>query len=534
MLVNHFLESTARRIPEKTALVVENARLSYGEIDAMANKLANALINIGVQQSDRVIIFLDNRVETVVAIFGVLKAGAVFSVVNPTTKADKLNFMLNHVQPVVVITHIDQLAVAVAASDEAPSVHNIIVAGTTERIHEEGRLTASLWTDIMTTQPATQPTERAIDVDLAAIVFTSGSTGHPKAVMCPHSCMVMVTISIAGYLDNTEEDVILNVLQLSASYGLYQVLVSFMVGATVVLERGFAFAFQAVQIMQREGVTGFAAVPTIWSMLLALKALRNQPLPKLRYITNAGAGLPAARALQVHETFPQAKLYLMYGQTECVRVSYLDPDQVTRRPGSCGRAIPNTQVYVVDEEDRPVKPGEVGELVIRGSHIMNGYWDDPERTAKRFRPARRHSGDGIGLPGEILLFTGDLFQMDEDGYLYFVSRTDDIIKSRGEKVAPREIEHVVYNFDGIQDAVAVGVPDEVLGEVIKLCIVPNDGATIDERKLREYCRRHLEDHMLPKYIEVWPELPKNANNKVDRRVLQAGRAAYASLLMSTV
>lgn len=522
MLVNQFLERSAERLPNKTALVCEGARLSYREIDAMANRVAHGLIGSGVQPGDRVVIFLDNGPEAVVAIFGALKASAVFSVVNPTTKTDKLRYMLQSLRPSALITHVNKLGVAAEACKGATALsHILLVGGDAHNLPNTGARIAS-WDTWMSLQPATRPPARSIDVDLASIVFTSGSTGNPKGVMCEHRNMVSVAGAIASYLENVESDVVLNVLQLAASYGLYQVLVAFMVGATVVMERSFAFPYQVIALMQREGVTGFAAVPTIYSMLLSLKDLAKHPIPTLRYLTNAGAGLPERRALQLHAAFPESKLYLMYGQTECVRVCYLAPEEVARRPGSVGKAIPNTEIFIVDELDQAVGPGVVGELVVRGSHVMRGYWEEPEKTAARFRSARRHDGQGIGLPGETLLFTNDLFRMDEEGYLYFESRTDDIIKSRGEKVAPREVEHVLYNFEGVRDAVAVGVPDDVLGEAIKVCVVPHDGITLDPRALREYCRRNLEDFMMPKYVEIWPELPKGATGKVDRKAIAAG------------
>lgn len=524
MLVNQWLEHSAQQYPDKTALVFEGTRLTYREIDQQANQLAHSLIAGGVQPGDRVIIFLENSIEAVIAIFGALKAGAVFCIVNPTTKTDKLTYMLQHTRPAALMTHSTKLNVALPAVEQAPSVQQIIVAGVMPEF-EGARGNLQHWAAVLAAQPVTQPVAHSIDVDLAAIVFTSGSTGNPKGVMCPHLSMITVANSIAEYLENDADDIILNVLQFAGSYGLYQLLVAFKVGATLVLERGFAFPYQAIALMQREGVTGLAAVPTIFSMLLSLRDLHTHALPALRYITNAGAALPVSRLQQLRTAFPQARLYSMYGQTECARVCYLAPEDIELRPGSVGKAIPNTQACIVDEHNRPVGPNVVGELVVRGAHIMRGYWEAPEQTAARFRTvpfATSGKQPALGLPGETLLYTNDLFRMDQDGFLYFVGRTDDIIKSRGEKVAPKEIEHALYLFEGVQDAVALGVPDDVLGQAIKVCVAPAPGVILNERALREHCRRHLEDYMWPKYIEIWPDLPKGGTGKIDKHALLAG------------
>jgi amino acid adenylation domain-containing protein len=519
MLVNHFLEHSAKRLPHKTALVFEGARLSYAELDACANRLANALIGGGVGRGDRVAIFLDNGVEAVIAIFGALKANAIFSVINPTTKTDKLGYVLQDLEPRAVITHAAKLKATAPAYEQASSVGCFVVVGTSGPELGNRDIPYRTWSEVMATESDTPTPSRGIDLDLATIIYTSGSTGTPKGVMCTHRSMIAVATSIAEYLESVEEDVMLNVLQLAFGYGLYQMFVAFAVGATLVLERGFVFPYKVLDLMQREGVTGLAGVPTIFSLLLGLKDLKKHPLPKLRYITNAGGGMPANRIVALRDALAPAKLYSMYGQTECQRVCYLAPEEIDRRPGSVGKAIPNTEVCIVDENGYPVGSNVVGELVVRGSHVMSGYWKAPEKSAQRFRPASDVRGGGFGLPGETVLFTNDLFTRDEAGFLYFVSRTDDIIKSRGEKVAPKEIEQALYLFEGVQDAAAVGVPDPLLGQAIKVCVVAEPGAELNERALREHCKRHLEDVMLPKYIEILPELPKGPTGKIDKRAL---------------
>ena len=330
--------------------------------------------------------------------------------------------------------------------------------------------------------------------------------------MCTHLNMVSASTSITQYLENVPEDIIINVLPLSFDYGLYQVLMAFQVGATLVLERGFAYPAAILNRIEEERVTGLPGVPTIFAMLLQMD-LSRWDLTSLRYLTNTAAALPVTHIQQLRKAFPQAKLYSMYGLTECKRVSYLPPEELDRRPGSVGIAIPNTEVWIEDEEGRRVWPGEVGELVVRGSHVMQGYWELPEETARTFRPGR--------YPGERLLYTGDLFTMDEEGFLYFVSRKDDTIKSRGEKVSPKEVEDVLYRLDGVIEAAVVGVPDPLLGQAIKAYVLIKDGAGLTERQVLRHCAAHLEDFMVPKYVEFCDSLPKTPSGKISRRSLRA-------------
>jgi acyl-CoA synthetase (AMP-forming)/AMP-acid ligase II len=323
--------------------------------------------------------------------------------------------------------------------------------------------------------------------------------------------MVSVTTSVNAYLGNTADDVILNVLPLAFGYGLYQLFLAFQVGGKVVMDKGFAFPARTVALMEREKVTALPGVPMLYALLLKYPDLLKRDLAALRYMTNAAAALPTAHLQQVREALPHVWFYSMYGQTECKRISYLPPEELDRRPSSVGIAIPNSEVYIVDEEDRRVAPGGVGELVVRGSHVMQGYWRSPELTARKFRPGP--------VPGERVLYTGDLFKMDEDGFLYFVARMDDIIKSRGEKVSPREIENEVCRLEGVSECVVVGVPDPVLGQAVRLLVVPHEGAPLTERDIRAYCARKLDDYMQPKHVVIVSELPRNENGKVDKRKL---------------
>lgn len=512
MLVREFLERSAQDSLEKLALVFGPQRLSYRQIDLMANRLANALIASGVKRGDRVAIYLGNSVEAVVSIFAALKADGVFTVINPGTKADKLSFMLNNCRATALISHARMRATLQSVCPDVASLRCLVTVGSLPGTIGDGSLHTATFQAIEENQPTSQPPARCIDVDLAALIYTSGSTGLPKGVMSTHLNMVTAASSIITYLENVPEDIIINVLPLSFDYGLYQLLMAFKLGATLVLEPGFAYPYAILDRIVEEKVTGFPGVPTIFAMLLQLEDLGRYQFPNLRYITNTAAALPVEHIQRLRRAFPGVALYSMYGLTECKRVSYLPPSELDRRPDSVGLAIPNTEVWVVDQNGERVGPGVVGELIVRGSHVMKGYWENPEETAKMYRPGP--------LLGETVLYTGDLFKMDEDGFLYFVARKDDIIKSRGEKVSPKEVENALYKLPEVAEAAVIGVPDAIFGEAIKAIVVLADGVSLASEDIIRHCRRHLEDYLVPTLVEFREELPKTKSGKIRKASLR--------------
>ena len=329
--------------------------------------------------------------------------------------------------------------------------------------------------------------------------------------MLTHLNMVSAADSVLSYLELNDRDVILCVLPLAFGYGLYQVLMGFSVGATVVLERSFAFPVKTLEMIAQHRVTSFPGTPTIFSMLIGIKTLPEYDLHALRMITNAAAALSDDHISKLREIFPQAKLFSMYGLTECKRVSYLPPDQLAIRPKSVGRGMPNQEVWLVDEQGNRLPNGSTGELVVRGNHVMRGYWERPEETAERLKPGT--------VVGERVLYTGDIFRTDEEGYLYFVARNDDIIKSRGEKVSPPEVENALYSLEGVLEAAVVGVPDPVLGQAVKAFLVLKDGYRYSDKEVIKYCLAKLENFMAPKYVVFVDSLPKTDNGKIKKLAL---------------
>ena len=517
MQVEQFLEFSAKRFPEKVALIAGDGRYTYRQIDEEANRLAHALIASGVKRGDRVVIFLPNSLETVVSIFGALKAGAVFVVLNSTTKADKITYILNNCRATAMVTSGAKAESLSACWSETPYLQSVFTTEANESqvkaIQSGGKKTFSMEEVRNQAGNSTCPAKKCIDIDLAALIYTSGSTGRPKGVMVTHLNIISAATSISTYLENTSDDIVINFLPLGFDYGLYQLLMMFKMGGTLVLHDSFAFPNVAIDKMIREKVTGFPIVPTISAILLQMD-LSKYEFPNLRYISNTAAALPVEHIRKIRALFPHVKLFSMYGLTECKRVSYLPPDQLDVRPTSVGRGMPNEEVYVVDDNGERVPPGVIGELVIRGSNVMKGYWELPEETAHCLKPGP--------LPGERVLYSGDLFRADEEGYLYFVGRKDDIIKTRGEKVSPREVEDVIYSLDGVAEVAVIGMPDPILGSAIKAVLSLRPGAQVTKQDVLRHCSAKLEDFMVPKIVEFQASLPKTETGKISKRLIKVG------------
>ena len=429
MLVQDFLQQSAERLPNKVALICGDKRFTYAELEARANRLANAMIDQGLERGDRVVMFMQNSVEVVVSIFATLKAGGVFVVVNPTTKGEKLTYILNNCSATALVAELRNYSLVSEVLEQAQTLKFSILSDSyTSKITIDsscmyGQVQMLDLNDILWTYSDQRPSRVNIDLDLACLIYTSGSTGEPKGVMSDHSNVDFATSSIIEYLSNMEDDIVIDALPLSFDYGLYQLLMVFKFGGTLVLETSFAYPAAILKRMEQEKVTGFPGVPTTFSLLLQMD-LTTYELSSLRYITNTAAALPPSHILQLREKFPWTTLYSMYGLTETKRTLYLPPDQLDVRPDSVGIPIPGTEAWIEDDDGNRLGPGEIRELVVRGRHVMRGYWNDPEASAARYRPGP--------IPGERLCYTGDMLRMDEEGYFYFVSRKDDVIKSRGE------------------------------------------------------------------------------------------------------
>jgi amino acid adenylation domain-containing protein len=504
-LLHDFLQASAARGPADLAVVAGETRLSYGELDRRSNALAHTLVQSGVRPHDAVAVYAGNEPETIVAFWAALKASAIATVISPQTRPDKLGYMLGDCRPAAFICQAGLRGRFETAVSSCDSLRATVVFGA--GADSGGELPWRIdWAEAVSCGESAPPPRRAIDADLAAIIYTSGSTGEPKGVMQTHASMRAAATSITTYLQNLPGEIILCALPLSFDYGLYQAIMAALLGGRLVLEKSFAYPVEILRVVERERVTGFPGVPTMFAMLRGIG--RDLDLSSVRYVTNTAAALGARHVELIRETFPAARIYSMYGLTECKRVSFLPPEEIDRKPESVGIAIPNTEISIVGSDGRALPPGQTGEIVVRGATLMRGYLNKPEATARRLRPGPSQ--------GELVLHTGDYGRIDEEGYLYFVARMDDIIKSAGEKVPPREVEDVLLSLEGIREAAVIGAPDERLGEAVLAFVVLDDNASLTESAIRRLCQARLESHMVPLRVEVVPEIPKTTNGKIDK------------------
>lgn len=510
-LLHDIVIRSAEGSPDKTALVIEGKPYTYAQLLDAARRLAAALQRRGLARGDRVAIYMDNTWPCVLSIFAVLMAGGVFFVVNPQTKADKLEFILNDSGARMLLTDAHLAGVFVPVLADVSGLSSVLCSGTLPSLSETPARPIEAFDDVIRAEAGGPRPAGVIPSDLAALVYTSGSTGNPKGVMQTHQAMVFTLGSLTEYLRLGEDDRILNVLPMAFDYGLYQLLMAVALGATLVLERSFTYPAQVFHRMVEHGVTVFPGVPTIYSMLLSAHARKPLSFPSVTRVTNTAAALPSSFHGKLQEIFPTALIYKMYGLTECKRVSYLEPELIHDKPDSVGKAIPGTEIYLLSPEGEPVAPGEHGILYVRGPHVMVGYWKRPEQSEHMLKPGR--------LPGERVLCTHDWFRMDDEGFLYFVGRSDDIIKTRGEKVSPVEVENVLHGIDGIREAAVIGIPDPLLGQAIRAYVVLEDGTILNEKEIMKICLSRLENFMVPKEVVILPELPKTATGKISKKGL---------------
>jgi len=514
-LIHDFIFDAARRTPEAEALAYGAARLDYEALAAAVRAAAGALLDAGAGRRERVAVYLEKRIENVSAMFGAALAGAVFVPVNPLLKPEQVAYILADCNVRVLVTSSERLAQLAPVLDGCPDLRCVLATGTLDKATVPAGVQLRPWDAAQAIPDEGLLRERrAIDVDMAAILYTSGSTGRPKGVVLSHRNMVAGARSVASYLHLTAADRVLSVLPLSFDYGLSQLTTAFLTGASVVLINHL-FARDIVKAVAQERITGLAAVPPLWIQLAALE----WPVGcTLRYLTNSGGAMPVETVQALRAALPQADLFLMYGLTEAFRSTYLPPSELERRPHSMGKAIPNAEVMVVRPDGSPCAPDEPGELVHRGALVSLGYWNDPAKTAERFRPA---PGQDPALPlTEMAVWSGDTVRMDEEGYLYFVGRSDDMIKVSGYRISPTEIEEAVHATGAVQEAVAFGVPHPALGQaVVLLALAREPGLT--PALLLKACQRHMPAYMVPAHIEIRTEaLPRNPNGKFDRKLLQ--------------
>jgi acyl-CoA ligase (AMP-forming) (exosortase A-associated) len=516
-LLHHLIRDSATTARAAPAIHHRTDSLTYSALWGLVQHGARGLAGLGLERSERVAVYLPKQIETVISLFAAAAAGGSFVPINPLLKPAQVGYILQNAGARILITTFER---ARLLTDVLVGCHDlrwlVLVDG------EGADLPASLarmaigWQDLLTGRLGGTEPRRRIDTDMVAILYTSGSTGHPKGVVLSHRNMVAGARAVAEYLENVPADRLLAVLPFSFDYGLSQLTTAFVVGASVALLE-YLVPRDVINAVVRHRITGLAAVPPLWNQLARL-TWPADAVASLRYITNSGGAMPRPTTTALREALPHTRIYLMYGLTEAFRSTYLPPEQVDLRPDSIGKAIPNTEIMVVREDGTECAPGEPGELVHRGALVGLGYWNDPAKTAERYRPA---PGQLPELPNpEIAVWSGDQVRCDAEGFLYFVSRKDEMIKTSGYRVSPTEIEEVVYATGLVAQAAAVGVPHPVIGQAV-IVIVQPVRSPLDVEAVLAHCRRDLPTFMVPALVLARDELPRNQNGKIDRKTLAA-------------
>lgn len=504
--LTQWLVQAAHQFPEKTALIEGDHAVTWVALHQRVLTTAAYLRQQQVERGDRVLVWLPNGEDFVVCFWAVQYVQAVFVPVSPETPLARVGWLLANAQSHLLIAQGGQ-ATALAAAPGNPDLR--VLFDQTPDAHQSGSALLSLQQLAAFAPPLSLPVQGALDIDLACLIYTSGSTGDPKGVMLTQRNMISAADAVAGYLQLAASDRIFCTIPMSFDYGLYQAIMTAKVGATLIIEKDFSRPLFSLKQLVKHQATVLPIVPTLLTIIAPLAKRYN--FSCLRKITNTAAALHPSDIDLLISLFPQAEIFSMYGLTECHRCTWLPPALLSRHQDSVGYAIPNTELWVVDDNGVAHRNNATGELVIRGATVMRGYWRNPEQTAKKLRPGP--------LPGESVLYTGDVCRLDEQGLLYFLSRKDDILKTNGEKVAPREVEAVLKRMPGVLQVAVIGVAHPIHGDEIVACI--ECATPLDITELKAFCQSHLEAYKRPHRYYFSDALPKNSNGKVDRGQLSA-------------
>ncbi len=512
-LLGEALTKSAAICPDKTAIIIKDNAYSYSELETAATKVASYLLCAGIQKGDRVAIYMNNSWECIISVYGITLSGAVFLIINPQTRPDKLQYILNDSGARILITEKQLKNDFLESLDGAESIEEVLIYGDSDLELPGSKVKFTNASHIDTgNQQEHVKWPGIIPNDLAALIYTSGSTGFPKGVMMTHQSMVFASWSLIEYLRLSDRDRIILLLPLAFDYGLYQLLMAITIGGSIIIEQSFTFQRTIYNLIEKYKPTVFPGVPTIYAMMISSAKKSELSLNCIEKVTNTAAALPSEFIPELKKIFPNALIFKMYGLTECKRVCYLEPELIDIKTSSVGKAIPGTEVFLLSPEGKPVLPGERGILHIRGPHVMLGYWHKEDLSKEMLKPGR--------LPYERVLCSNDWFKMDEEGFLYFLGRNDDMIKTRGEKVSPVEIENVIYKLPGIKEVAVIGIPDEIMGESIVAFITTHDREKLDEKAIQKECASKLEIFMVPQRIFFLNEMPKSSNGKIDKKALK--------------
>ena len=522
-LLHELVRASAVRTPDASALTDGSTHHSYAALAELIEGVRNGICDAGLNRGARVAVYLDKRVEMVATCFGSAAAGTVFVPLNPLLKTEQVAYILQDCGVRLLVTSAERLALLQTVLPQCPELQHVVLTPTEGAAgavaSSAGMLRVQHWSDWLQSPP--HAGHRVIDTDMLSILYTSGSTGQPKGVVLSHRNMVAGAKSVASYLGNHEQDVLLAALPLSFDAGFSQLSTAFHAGARVVL-LNYLMPRDVLKAMVRESVTGLTAVPPLYIQLSTLDwpAEVDQ---KLRYFANTGGRMPRETLQALRARVPSAQPFLMYGLTEAFRSTYLPPEEVDRRPDSIGKAIPNAEILVLRGDGSECAADEPGELVHRGALVGMGYWGDAEKTAERYKPLPVGVGGreaGMQIP-ELAVFSGDNVRRDAEGFLYFIGRRDEMMKTSGYRVSPTEVEEVLYGTRLVGECVAFGTDHPSLGQAIHvIATAPAGSSELDVSALLAMCKQRMPAYMVP--AAIWPQpgpLPRNPNGKIDRKLL---------------
>lgn len=518
-LSHHLLRESALNYPNKPAIVQDGKSYSYREVDEVSNRIAHTLLADRTHRGDRVGVFLDHSLDQILSFYGILKAGGVYVPINSLLHGEQVNHIAHDCQLTGLILDNRRLELLKDNLNSWHFLRYLVILGNIPIWLDKLNIKVFSFNDIISGElDSLSPPDIGIGNDLAALLYTSGSTGMPKGVMVTHDNLIAGARIVTTYLGNRHEDCLLGVLPLSFDYGLNQVTSSALLGMTYVM-KSFRFPGELVDVFLKEKITGFAGIPTIWLLLLQKGSpVYKKSFEDLRYITNSGGVLPPHAIEKLKTVFPKTQIFLMYGLTEAFRSTYLPPCEIDNHITSMGKAIPGVEILVVNKKGDLCEPGEVGELVHRGPTVALGYWGNSEKTKDVFRP--NHFLPAGLEHTERIVYSGDLVKKDENDYLYFVTREDHMIKCYGHRISPAEIETVLYSSGKVKLCAAIGIPDSVRGQSIKVYIVPYDGESLTEDEILLFCAEKLPQFMMPRYVEITSDLPHTGTGKIDLALLR--------------
>lgn len=522
------LLNAGQQFPQKKAVRYKDSDLSYKEVKDESLRLGHALKEMGVKKGDRVCFFLEKRFEKVISIFGISMCGGVFVPIRRLLRAGQAAYIINHCEASVLITTSSRIRSLLDHKDQMPSLRTVVVIDKINDIELPETINVLNWEDIIENSPSSPIDSKLTERDMAAILYTSGSTGKPKGVVLSHLNVVAGAKKVSHYLKMNADEIVLCILSFGFDYGLNQLTTVFLKGAQIVL-LDYLFPKDILKAVNEYQITGLAGVATTWIQLLHL-SWENSRMNQLRYITNSGGTIPSAYVADLRKRLPTTEIYLMYGLTEAFRSTYLDPCLIDQYPSSIGKAIPGEEIMVLDENDQVVQPGQVGTLVHRGLLVSQGYWGDIASTEAVFRKNPLQNPN-IPIP-EMVVYSGDYVRIDDQGFLYFIGRKDEMIKCAGNRISPNEIEEVLYSNGLVSDAVSFGVPHDIYGQQVFIVVSLLPGTEVDELVLMNYCKQKMPPYMVPSKIEIWETIPRTSNGKLDRSAVK--REVYRRLGLTKI